>query len=85
MHIDVKDWVTSFELCEKRVPLPYDNLLESITVSHLWQQVGMDISYIPKAEDGYHLLVVAMGISQRMGRGTTTKSRHVRESLRHRV
>ena len=59
MNVDVKDWVTTCKHCKKRVPLRYDEPLESLTVRHLWQRVGMDISYMPKTEDGYHLLVVA--------------------------
>ena len=59
MYVDVKDWVKTCEQCEKRVPLRYNEPLKSLTVSHLWQRVGMDISYMPKTEDGYHQLVVA--------------------------
>jgi hypothetical protein len=59
MYVDLKDWVNTCEQCEKRSPLRYDEPLKSLTVSHLWQLVGMDISYMPKTDDGYHLLVVA--------------------------
>jgi hypothetical protein len=45
--------------CETRAPLQYNEPLKSLTVSHLWRRVGMDISYMPKTDDGYHLLVVA--------------------------
>jgi len=50
-------------LCKRRetkAPLQYGLPLKSLTVSHLWQCVGMDISYMPKTEDGYHLLVSAL-------------------------
>jgi len=59
MNVDIKDWVKTYEQCEKRAPLRYDEPLESLKVSHLWLQVGMDISDMPKTENGYHLLVVA--------------------------
>jgi hypothetical protein len=59
MYVVVKDWVKTCEQCQKRAPLQYDKPLKSLTVSHVWQRVGMDISYMPKIEDGYHLLVVA--------------------------
>jgi len=59
MYGDVKDWVKWWEQCEVRAPLRYDEPLKSLTVSHLWQRVGMDISHMPKTEDRYHLLVVA--------------------------
>jgi hypothetical protein len=58
MYIDVKDWVKMCEQCDKRAPLRDDEPLTSLTVSHLWQRVGVDISYMPKTEDRYHLLVV---------------------------
>jgi len=58
-YVDVKDWVKTCGQCEKGAPLRYDEPLTSLTVSHLWQRVGMDISYMPKTEDRYHLLVVA--------------------------
>jgi hypothetical protein len=59
MYVEVKDWVKLCEECEKRVLLRYDEPLNSLTFSHLWQQVVMDISYMPKTENRYHLLVVA--------------------------
>jgi len=59
MYVDVKDWEKTCEECEKRAPVPYDKCLKRQTVSHLWQRVGMDISYMPKMENGYHLPVVA--------------------------
>jgi len=59
MYLDVKDWVKMCEQFEKRASLQYDEPLSSLTIRHLWQRVGMDISYMPKTEDGYHLLVVA--------------------------
>jgi len=51
MYVDAKDWVKVCEQCEKRVPLRYDEPLKSLTVSHLCQRVGMDISYMPKTVD----------------------------------
>jgi hypothetical protein len=41
------------------VRLGYDELVTILTVSHLWLRLGMVISYMPKMEDGYHLLVMA--------------------------
>jgi hypothetical protein len=54
MYVDVKDWVKPCEQYEMRAPLRYDEPLKSLTVSHLWQRVGIDISKIPKTDDGYH-------------------------------
>jgi len=59
MYVNVMDWVKTYKQCEKSAPLRYDEPLKRLTVSHLWQRVGMDISYMPKMEDGYHPLVVA--------------------------
>jgi len=61
MYVDIKDWVKTYEQCEKGAPPRYDEPLYSITISHLWQRVVMDISYLPKTEDVYHLLVVDRG------------------------
>jgi len=51
MYVDVKGWVITCKQCENRAPPRYDQPLKSLTVSHLWQRVGMDISYMPKRED----------------------------------
>jgi len=59
MYVDVKDRVKMCEQCEKRAPVRYNKPLKSLTVCHLWPQDGMDISYMPKTEDGYHQLVVS--------------------------
>jgi len=59
MYVDVKDRVTLCEQCGTCAPIQYDEPLKSLTVSQLWQRVGMDISYMPQTEDRYHQLVVA--------------------------
>jgi hypothetical protein len=59
MYDNSNDWVKPCEQYEKGVPLRYDKLLKSLPMSHRWQQVRMDILYIPKMEDGHHLLVVS--------------------------
>jgi len=59
MYVDVKDSLKTCEPSEKRLPLRYDKPLKSLTVSHLWERVTMDIFYMPKTEDVYHLLLVA--------------------------
>jgi hypothetical protein len=59
MYVDIKDWVKMCNEFEKRAPLPYDQPLNSLTLSYLWQLVGMDIVYMPKVEDWYLLLVIA--------------------------
>ena len=59
MYVDVKDRVKMCEQCEQRPPLLYDEPLKSLTVSHLCQRVGMDISYMPKTKYPYHQPVVA--------------------------
>jgi len=41
------------------VPQRYNKPLSSLTVSHLWQWVQMDIAYMSKTLDRYHLLVIA--------------------------
>jgi hypothetical protein len=43
----------------KGVPLLDDEPMKSLTIGHLWQRVVMDILYIPKMKDRYHLPVVA--------------------------
>jgi len=83
MYVDVIDWLTKCELCGKRAPLRYDEPLKSLTVSHLWQRVGMDISYMPKMEDGYHPLVVARDYlsgwaeAQQLKQGTSEKAAEI--------
>lgn len=47
------------EQCEDRALLWYDEPLNSQTVRHLWQRVGIDISSMLKIEDGNHQLVIA--------------------------
>jgi hypothetical protein len=59
MYVDIKDWVKMCNRFEKRAPLPYDQPLNSLTLSFLWQLVGMDIVYMPKVEDWYLQLVIA--------------------------
>jgi len=59
MYDDVKNWVKICKQCQMRAPLQYDKPLKSPTVTHLWQQVRMDILYMPKTENRYHLHVVA--------------------------
>jgi len=59
MYVEVKGWVKTCEQCEEKPPVRYDEPLKNLTISHLLQRVGMHISYMPKTEDGYHLLVLA--------------------------
>ena len=59
MHVDIKEWVKTCEQCEKRAPTRYAEPMKSLTVNRLWQRVGLDISYLPRTENGHHLLVVA--------------------------
>jgi len=35
IYVNVKDWVKTYQQCEKRDPLRYDETLTSLTVSHL--------------------------------------------------
>ena len=59
MYVNVNELAKRWEQWDKRVPLRYDKPLKSLTGNCPWQRVGMDISYMPKTEDEYHLLVVA--------------------------
>lgn len=36
MYVDVKELVKTCEHCTNRVPLQYDELVNSLTVSHIW-------------------------------------------------
>lgn len=55
----MKDWVELYKQCKKRVPLWYDVHLRCLPVGHLWQSVGIDISYRLKMETRYYQLVTA--------------------------
>jgi len=59
LYADITGWVRMCDHWEKTALLWYEEHLKCLTVSHLWQRVGMDISYMPKMEDRYHLLIVA--------------------------
>ena len=59
MYADVIECLKTCEQCEKRVPLRYNEPLKSLTVSYLWQYIGIDIFYMPKMEKGFHLLVTS--------------------------
>jgi len=59
LYADIKDWVKPRLQCDTWVQLRYDEPLKSLTVGHLWHWVGMDIFYMPRMEDRYHLVVVA--------------------------
>jgi len=59
MSVNFNDRFKTCERCMERAPLRYDEPLKGLTFSPLWQQVVMDTLYMPKIEDGYHLLVVA--------------------------
>jgi hypothetical protein len=71
MCVNVKDKLKMWEHCEMRAPLQYDEPLNSLSFSQLLQRVRMDISYMPKTEDGYHLQVVTR---EYRNRGAETRS-----------
>jgi len=60
MYANVKDWAIMCDKCENRAQLRYDEPWRTVTVSRLWQRVGMHFAYMPKMEDGYHLVVEAI-------------------------
>jgi hypothetical protein len=79
MFVDSKDWVITYEECEKRAPGRYEEPLKSLTVGHQWQQVVMDISYMPKMEYGYHLVVIACKSFRESGEAWPPKERLIAE------
>jgi len=59
MYVNIEDRLKTSKPFQKRVRLPYEEPLKKQTVSRQWQQVRMDILYMPKTEDGHRLLMVA--------------------------
>jgi hypothetical protein len=58
MYSDVQEWVKTCKQYKLRASLQYAEPLKSLTVSHLWQRVGMDITYMHKMAEGFHHLFI---------------------------
>jgi transposase InsO family protein len=59
MYLDVKQWVETCEVCQKRDGKRWDEPLKPTWVSGLWEKVGVDVVHMPLGKGGKRYLVLA--------------------------